>query len=104
MEAMTSGPEPRWTYAKPTEKAQPGMPKQLGYDIKAYNLPVIDVQTEKRNFPGYTEANYYSLDEIRMGDESGTTETDDATAPKSGGYTTINKKSGPKDKWPNKRS
>lgn len=85
--------EPRYTYAKPTEKPQHGKPPELGYNIEAYKLPVTDTQTERRNFPGYTEAQVYSLDELRDGDTGGTTETDSKTDPKgSGGYTKINSK------------
>jgi len=76
MSSMVSGPEPRYRYAKPTDKPQLGKPPHLDTDINNYNLPVIDVQTEKRNFPGYSEANYFSLTDIRQGDYSGTTETD----------------------------
>lgn len=88
---MVSPREPRYDYAAPTIKKQFGKPPALGYDIAAYKLPDIDVQTQMRNFPGYTESQPYSLDDIRMGDTSGTTETDSKTDPKgSGGYTRIN--------------
>lgn len=57
-------------------------------NISSYNLPVCDTQSERRNFPGYTE--YENM--LPMTDESGTTETDSKTAPKSGGYSSINSK------------
>jgi hypothetical protein len=59
----------------------------LGFSGK-YELPVCDVQSERRNFPGYVE--YEPM--LPLTDTSGTTETDSATAPKSGGYTKINSK------------
>lgn len=59
---------------------------------ESYVLPVIDVDNQRRNFPGYTESQPFSLAEILQGDESGTTETDSKTAPKSGGYSKINSK------------
>lgn len=68
--------EPRWTYSKPTEKPQVGKPKNLGTERKSYNLPAIDVQSARRNFPGYSEAQCYTLTDMRRGDYSGTTETD----------------------------
>jgi len=85
----------RWTYQRPTEKPQPKKEPITSYDIDDYGLPVIDVQTQRRNFPGYTESQVYSLADLQMGDTAGTTETDSFTEPKgSGGYTRINKKSG----------
>ena len=72
--------------------------------IKGYKLPVCDVDTEKRNFPGYEEKQWYSLDEIRDGDFFGTTDTDEKTDKKDsyhgpyqgkGGYSKINRKAGP---------
>lgn len=68
-------------------------------DINSYNLPVCDVQSERRNFPGTTEAQYFTLVDIVEGDTAGTTETDSKTAPSSPGYTRINKTSGPGSKW-----
>lgn len=61
-------------------------------NINDYKLPIIDVCDQRRNFPGYTEEQVYSLADIQQGDTSGTTETDSKTAPKSGGYTRINSK------------
>ncbi len=91
---MTSGKEPRYDYAAPTIKKQFGKPPALGYDIAQYDLPDIDVQTQMRNFPGYTESQHYTLEDIQMGDISGTTEGDSATDTKgSGGYTKIYSKS-----------
>lgn len=96
MQDNPSGDTPRYTYAKPTEKSQSGKPRELGTEIESYRLPVIDVDTQKRNFPGYAESHFYSLDEIRQGDDSGTTESD-VNAPEmygesEEGYSTINKK------------
>lgn len=55
-----------------------------------YNLPVTDVDTEKRNFPGYHE---YELE--ATWDTEGTTETDSVTDPGGeGGYTKINRNQG----------
>ena|SRR5258708_4557437 len=98
-----SAKEPRYKYAKPTERGMPGKPAHrssegstLTAHIKDYKLPACDVDVQRRNFPGYTESQPYSLDEIRMGDISGTTETDSKTDPKgSGGYTRIYSKSKP---------
>jgi len=95
----------RWTYTRPTEKPQPKKEPITSYDIDDYGLPVIDTQTQRRNFPGYTESQVYSLADLQMGDTSGTTETDSATHPQgSGGYTKINQKSGPTSRWPNRRT
>ena len=41
-----------------------------------YKLPVCDVDKEKRNFPGYKEEVPFTLDELREGDTSGTTDSD----------------------------
>src|SRR5215831_9605586 len=81
---MTSGAEPRWKYARPTEKAQHGKPwtheggAQLPRDREEYVLPVIDVQTERRNYPGVTEETFWTAEELAdaVGDTWGTTETD----------------------------
>jgi len=79
--------------------------KELGTDIESYRLPVTDTQEARRNFDGYQVEQYFTLDEIRQGDAAGITETDSVTEPKgSGGYTNINQKHGPRDKWPTKRS
>lgn len=100
-----SSSKTRYSYAKPAEKAQHGKPAELGTDIDRYKLPAIDVQTTRRNYPGYAENQYFSLEDIRGGDISGSTETDSVTHPQgSGGYTKINQKSGPKSRWPNVRS
>lgn len=59
--------------------------------ISSYKLPTTDQDKERRNFPGYSEHKVYSLEDLRQGDTSGTTETDSKTDPKgSGGYTKIN--------------
>jgi len=69
--------------------------KELGTNIESYRLPVTDTQEARRNFDGYQVEQYFNLADIQAGDTSGTTETDSKTDPKgSGGYTTINKKSG----------
>ena len=71
--------------------------------IKDYKLPVVDTDTARRNFPGYEEKQWYSLDEIRDGDFFGTTDTDAKTDVKDsyqgpyqgkGGYSKINRKAG----------
>jgi hypothetical protein len=52
-----------------------------------YNLPVIDVCTQRRNFPGYVKYE----DMLPLTDTAGTTETDSVTHPQgSGGYSKIN--------------
>lgn len=64
-------------------------------NIESYQLPITDAQESRRNFDGYQVEQYFTLDEIRQGDSAGTTETDSKTdSSGSGGYTTINKKSG----------
>jgi hypothetical protein len=89
-----SSTKTNYSYAKPGVKPQYGKTPLLGYDIENYKLPDIDVDTERRNFPGYTQSQPYSLDEIRQGDISGTTETDSKTDPAgSAGYTRINNRS-----------
>lgn len=50
---------------------------------------VIDVQTERRNFPGNDKKQWYTLDELRQGDFFGTTDTDaetDIKEPPTGPY------------------
>lgn len=44
--------------------------------IDAYELPATDVQESMRNFPGCDKETYYTMDDIRHGDWSGTTDTD----------------------------
>lgn len=62
--------------------------------IKEYNLKGTDVDKSRRNFPGYTEKQYFTLQDIQSGDTAGTTETDSKTDPKgSGGYSKINSRS-----------
>lgn len=66
--------------------------------LSEYKLPVIDTETQRRNFPGYEKKQYYTLEEIRKGDPSGTTDTDSKTDDPDeddAGYTNINKKKGP---------
>lgn len=108
MANMTSGKEPRWTYASPTEKAQHGKPAALGESIAEYDLPEINVDVERRNFPGCETNQYFTLEDIQSGDDSGATDTDVATHKMSGkntggGYTTINQTSGSRGR-PTKRS
>ena len=85
---------PRYTYGGPDKKAMPGMPENKGTKISNYKLPATDVQESLHNFDGYQVEQFFSLEDIRQGDTSGTTETDSKTASKSGGYTKINEKSG----------
>lgn len=47
--------------------------------LGGYKLPVCDVDTERRNFPGTEKKQWYTLDEIREGDFFGTTDTDSET-------------------------
>lgn len=77
---------------------------QTGTNIKAYNLPICNVETQRRNFEGVGEAQYFTLVDIVNGDTAGTTETDSRTAPPVPGYTAINMKGGQRDRWPTKRS
>ena len=60
-------------------------------DIHGYKLPVTDVDTAKRNFPGYEKKQWYTLDELRSGDIMGTTDTDSETDKKVGGVKPYNK-------------
>ena len=64
----------------------------LGTNISSYKLPIVDTQKDKRNFPGYERRVVYSLEDLKKGDTSGTTETDSATDSPDPGYTEINKK------------
>jgi len=69
----------------------PGTP-----DIKAYNLPVTNQDTQRRNFDGFTKEMEYTLEEMTgLGQDSeGTTDTDSKTHTgyKDTGYTRIYKK------------
>lgn len=38
-----------------------------GDSIAGYKLPVVDTQVSRRNFPGYTETQPYSLEEMKTG-------------------------------------
>lgn len=60
--------------------------------ISAFGLPVTDVDEKRRNFNGYQVNQYFTMADLQQGDTSGTTETDSATDPDSGGYTKINQK------------
>lgn len=60
-------------------------------EISAYKLTATDQDKERRNFQGYQEYTPYSLEDIRQGDPSGTTDTDFHThkmGPGHGGYYT----------------
>lgn len=46
--------------------------------MTSYKLPICDVDTQRRNFPGYKEY----LNGLPFTDEGGTTETDSKTGPK----------------------
>lgn len=59
--------------AKIQEGAQPDDRKS------GYELPICDVDKEKRNFAGVEKKQWYNLDEIRQGDFFGTTDTDEDT-------------------------
>jgi hypothetical protein len=48
------------------------------WHLDSYELPVHD-EKEMRNFPSVGKKEYYTLDDIRNGDWSGTTDTDDVT-------------------------
>lgn len=61
--------------------------------IKDYKLPVIDTQSQKRNFPGFEKKQWFSLDELRSGDIMGTTDTDSETDVKAPGVGPYNKSS-----------
>lgn len=69
-----------------------------GDSIKGYKLPVCDVDTEKRNFKGPEKKVYYSLEDLRLGDWGGTTDTDSGTDDRKdlkefgNGYSKIQKK------------
>lgn len=65
---------------------------EQGTNLGSYMLPVNDTQKVKRNFPGYEKRTVYSLEDLKKGDSSGTTETDSATNSPDPGYTDINKK------------
>lgn len=55
-----------------------------------YNLPVN--QPKRTGFGPVERRVVYSLQDLKMGDTSGTTETDSATNSADPGYTEINKK------------
>lgn len=93
-----------YSYAKPTEKPTLGKPAITSNDIADYNIPAIDTQTARRNFPGYSEAQYYSAEEVWSGDTSGTTDTDSTISDQGDeSRTRIYSKQGPKGR-PTKRS
>jgi hypothetical protein len=62
--------------------------------IKGYKLPVTDVDTARRNFPGYEKKQWYNLEELREGDYGGTTDTDSETDVKTPGVGPYNNKTG----------
>lgn len=71
-----------------------------GDSIKGYELPVIDVDTARRNFPGYEKKQWVTLDEWRDGDYAGSTDTDSSTDDRKDNphfkikYTKLNQKKG----------
>jgi hypothetical protein len=74
-----------------------GLSKVSGITMDDYHLPVTDVQTARRNFPGYTVEESTTMQDLVTGETEGTTDTDYATHKHYGeesGYTKINKKSG----------
>jgi hypothetical protein len=74
--------------------------------MDSFDLPDHDVQETMRNFPGYQEKTYMTLEELREGDTKGMTESDEETSGQEDGpYTHINKKTkGNKSKWKTKSS
>ena len=67
-------------------------------DIMDYKLPITDVQVEKRNFPGYSQDQFVTLDDLQQKgstpyttNSTGTTETDKVTGASQKGYTMLNK-------------
>lgn len=68
---------------------------ERSWHMENYDLHATDVQESMRNFPGYDEKEYYTLEEIRKGDTHGMTETDqDTSGHNDGPYTEINQKKG----------
>jgi hypothetical protein len=70
--------------------------------IADYKLPVIDTQTQKRNFPGSDKKQYYTMADMQAEGQAGTTDTDSFTGeggaewePRGDGYAAIYKKHGP---------
>jgi hypothetical protein len=59
--------------------------------IDDYDLPVTDVDTARRNFPGFNEGQYCSIEDLQKGDTEGTTDSDSDTDPPYPGYTRLNK-------------
>ena len=60
----------------------------------------MDVQKERRSFPGVNKATYYTLEDMQKGDCGGITESDHITSGKEDGeYTDINYTSGPVRDW-----
>jgi len=87
------------------QKSQAGPPKSSGkvdHDLPKgwikladYKLPVVDCDTQRRNFPGYEEAQLVSVEDLKGGDTEGTTETDSKIAPEDRKeYTKLNKLKG----------
>lgn len=52
---------------------------EQGDSIEGYKLPVCDTQEERRNFKGAEKKVYYSLEDLRLGDWAGSTDTDSGT-------------------------
>jgi len=100
--------EPRWSYPSNREAKPSGMmPKKQWEGVQTttseymadYKLPATDVQTERRNFAGYTEENFVTQDMLtdKVGDVYGSTDTDTFTDPYTNGprnYTKINQRPG----------
>ena len=63
---------------------------------KDYELPVTNVNRERRNFEGFEKNQWYTLAELQEAEYAGTTDTDSQTDPQGEerGYTPINKKHG----------
>lgn len=62
---------------------------------ESYTLPVKKVENMRRNIPPVSIKTYYSLEDLRKGDTSGTTDTDTKTDKGTdSGLTSINKKHG----------
>lgn len=78
--------------------------------MDSFDLPKHDTQKVKRNFAGYEEHEYLTLEQIKQGDHGpnppggGMTESDENTSGKTDGpYTSIQSNTmGNKTKWPNK--
>jgi hypothetical protein len=76
----------------------------------SFDLPKVDTQKQRRNFPGVEEKQYIPMGDLVKGDHhagfGGMTETDEMTSGQTDGpYTHIQEKTmGQKDRWPTKMS